>query len=566
MKSRLIKIPENYRFPFKVNEVGFMEWFKVQTFKNYFDDSLTLFYILKILNIKLFPIKTRLLILHKISVVLPELSSYLVSQFINQSIPLQDKPAYCAELVAGIYGEISKGYHLLISSDEFLNKDSLSKQEKIGIIYDGLDALNNALINFSLSYSSVDVGFWQRTYDFFILAKELGLTKNKINPQGDCIENVFKSILAFYLSNPNQFNPDELLIISKLISHYSEYNRLLTPSAEKTFKRLPAIILNEDKPPKFSDISQAYENYVFYIATANLAAQILESTNIKEVDKNGQNSLSRTSLLRLVRSLTLNSRRKFERKQTEQPCSVIIGIYELCKFFSPKNVKSGSKALKIESIDNPMATSGIFMDKRLKEMGLGDQPHKNYRHDIIDDERLYALKDNPANQQELNIWDSDGNDLTTGNINENANKVVDISKTGLGIILCEPKSKLRIMSLMGIFDNNLSLFGIGLVRRITYVESLLKLGVELLATEICFIYVSSLLVDQEYMVEGILFSSQNENDTVEIIILPVINLSINQTVFITKSFNGDKKYYKVMGTLNRTTDYFHYKLGPGHKF
>ena len=370
------------------------------------------------------------------------------------------------------------------------------------------------------------------------------MTQTKIDEKGRTIEHVFKSILAFYLSNPSQFNPEELLIIAKLINHYSRFNNLMKELPDTKFKGLPAIILSGDRPPEYADLSQAYEKSVLYVATANLAMQIHEYLTKKaKSETTDPINLSRTTTQRLVRALTLNTRRKCEREATEVYCAVIIGLYDVFKFLDPK--KQRPKVFSQQSVPSFLDfDQGVFIEDSLK---------------VRDNVPLTINYDLGGHGLEETIVDCNG--IKFGHVRhyQAKNQIVDISKTGFGILLSEPSVKLRNMDFIGVFDKDFVLLGIGTIRRMSFVNKLLKVGVELLATEVICIYASPILIDEENLAEGLLFSNKNDASIFEVMILPKIEFLVNDKIFIEKNKEG-RKCYKVLCVINKTKDYLHLQL------
>lgn len=550
MNRQPLEIPDDYRLPFQITGPDFINWIKSQGAHIDINNAKGLYYVLKTLNRTHIRLETRLQILLVVNAILPKLSDYLVNEFIGEAIPLQSLKLDYATLTSGLYNELSKSFHLAITSKEFLSGDSISINQKNKIIYLGLNACNNAILNFSLSYYPVETGFWKRTYDIFTLANSLGISKQKINAEGQSIENVFKSILAFHFSSPNQYQPDELLSVAKIINRFSEYGSLMSPAPEKKYLGLPVVILGEDTPPYYRNPEKADQVGAVYVATANLAAHIFEYFSKKEKSEPLDHvNLSKMSALRLVKSLSLSSRRKSERQTTEQFCSVIVGFHNLCQFLSPNKSKFESKELSIEPYhgNNDLA-SGVFINPAYKTNTFYRQKNDGCRQ--LFEDRL-ALGNRVKS---INIW----NDAKNAVRNKN-NKITDVSTSGFGIVLGESEIKLRVSDLIGITDNDFRLLGIGLVRRIGYVGQALKIGVEILSTEAGFVNASTLLVDNDDLSEGISWTNENEKYVTEAILSAAINPNLNQTIFIQKnSFN--RKYYKVMGILNKNTNYLHCRL------
>ena len=139
------------------------------------------------------------------------------------------------------------------------------------------------------------------------------------------------------------------------------------------------------------------------------------------------------------------------------------------------------------------------------------------------------------------------------------NKIVDSSKIGLGIVLSESSIKLRNMDFIGVFDKDFGLLGVGTIRRISFVNTLLKIGIELLATEVACIYASTILIDEDNIAEGLLFANKSDASIYEVIILPKIEFMVNDKIFIEKNKEG-RKCYRVLCIINQTKSYLHLQL------
>lgn len=545
-----ISVPEDFCCPFDIDEFSFLQWFNKQTFQDV-HAATVIFFILKTLNQQQIAVKTRFLILHKLNEILPVLSDILVNSFIDKPFPLQDNLASYAMLAADLEMELSNGYHQLTLSDEFSTQDGFSPQQKILIIYNGLKALNKAQLHFSLFYFNVNPGFWQRVFGFFLLATEKKLTKDKFNEQHDSIEKVFKGILAFFLCNTRQFDQHEILKISGLIASYSEFIELLHEMPEKKFKGLPAFCLTLDKPPALTGLLEQQVG-VLYIATARLAAQILNATKSENIDNIKQYLLNRESTFRRIKSLSLNAQRKHEREKTETNCSLLVGFESLRNFLLPNHENQMSQAIESSYFTSKNEDlSGLDLDMAIFSNQFDHQISDDFMSEDMANRSIFLTQKKFAKQNQ-SIWD------IAKNKKETLNTLIDISPKGLGILLSNHNNKLLVKELIGVLDKNSQLLGIGLVRHIAYVGQSLSVGVELLAKEVSLVSVSSILTDDSIEL-GLLFFDPLENNLAEIILLSGNDFRIEQT-FSVKKATDKVQLYKLLSVLHTSSDYTHYRI------
>jgi hypothetical protein len=204
--------------------------------------------------------------------------------------------------------ELAKAFSFLSQEDWFKDYRYYSVQEKSLILSSGINAMGRGLLYTCQVYAKPYLYFWHNCFEFYRLAELSRLTQSEINPDTKHIDNAFKRILVFALSNTNQFTPSEMRSIYELLGHYAKHTGLLRSIPKKKFNGIPSVRLNGNEAPAISESDpEEHDPNRLFIATVTVASKILEATY---ENRDQHVPTDRLMLLRLARTLTLNCGRQ----------------------------------------------------------------------------------------------------------------------------------------------------------------------------------------------------------------------------------------------------------------
>jgi hypothetical protein len=338
---------DNWPLPFAIDEMEFSNWFN--TLANV-DDMAKCQQILQVLQTlnntyppepKVIPGRTRLFFLEKLGSMLVSATTMLttassISDLSSGTIPADDEMVR-SSISVWCSLELGKAYSLLSQEDWFKDNEYYSIHEKTLILCNGIQAMGKGLLYIFQTYTKPYADFWHTYFQFYRFAQQHRLTDHEFNPDAQTIENAFKRVLVFALSNTNQFSPQEMRTIYDLLGHYSTYAKLLQSVPKKKFNGIPSIHLKGNEPPTISDdVSDNHDPDCLYIATVNVASNILEAT----YDKGAHHlPADRLMLLRLAKTLTLNEQRKDSRETIQGNYLGTMGFENIVEFLRGKEAE-----------------------------------------------------------------------------------------------------------------------------------------------------------------------------------------------------------------------------------
>lgn len=466
---------KNQPLPFDIDELGFLKWLKSFSPPNGKANCEQLLQVLHTLNHTDVGGKTRLLFLEKLGALLFQLSSRQTKLAFSQNTTLTPDDPRPQELIVWCCAALAQGYTLLSKADDFKDNKTFSLQQKSLIISHGIQAMSKALLYISQSYKTPYPHFWRKCFEFYQLGQEQQLT-DVACPGVDPIDNVFKHLLIFSLSNSNQFSQLEMSVIYDLLGQYAGYAKLVSPTLEQTSGKLPVIFLDQDAPPSRHIADHKPTALTLHIATAPVAVKLIEAIpdNIQY-----QPASNRLMLLRLAKTLALHQPRKQRRERVQGVLFGIIGFDSVINFLHG-NVP-GQKS--------QLSKNGLFEMTHSAQLG-----NLNYTIAKTDDEKLvqYNLKLKRSGQtvnaktfkiiqftDPAEIWKTDQMDRMD---QFEANIVlIDKSKKGYGLHLTNRQLKPQVGHLIGL---NYTHNQVGVIRWIMQdEESRLLIGVELLGNQ-----------------------------------------------------------------------------------
>lgn len=474
--------------PFELDEMAFANWLQTLADANDLDKCRIILSVLQTLN-QSYPLdrhqipgRTRLFFLERLASLLdpaaqtlshPSDSDDAVADV--QQITLE---TLHSEYTVWSYLELASAYQLLSQESLFKQNDYYTLTEKNHIITNGLQALSKGLLHISQTYAVPDSSLWYNGYQFYRIARINQLTDAAHNPEGHNIENAFKHILIFALSNTNQFSPQEMRTIYDLLGYYACHASLLRSVPQKKFKGIPWIYLKSDFPPSLSEqrpLNQ--DNDFLYIATVNVASKILEAT----FDRRSHHlPIDRLMLMRLAKTLTLNKQRKSSRANVQDNHLGTLGFNHVFNFLKAKEVlqENVSATSRSQEILRP----GELRDLDFEITTLDGKPDNT--HEINPDKpaphafHVVEFTDPSA------IW-QDEDQLDNGV----SMQLLDKSDKGYGLLWTDNLIRPKVGNLIGLLHKTLT---VGIIRWLAQSkETGMFMGVETLGSDAASVKVSN---------------------------------------------------------------------------
>lgn len=320
----------DHNLPFQLEKIAFNHWLDALNTDSEPKTLSTVSFILETLNtVEIVP-KIRLFFLLKLSVLIEQLSQPLQEPYQGSLIPFSKSHQSMIQTSCTCSSHIAQGYALLCKDKHFKSSTFFSNHEKTLIVYGGIRAQSNILLYKSIRYEKTEKGFWHLCFFFYSFALKNNVSDYQVNNSQLSFINAFKRLLVFELSNTQQFSVEEILNIFYLLDKVASSTELLSQLPTKNSKEIPFIELDKDKPPLTYQQSQKDQqsSNLIYIFNLKLIKQLLGTLSNQESSKN----YSKTTLLRLIKTLTLSEHRKSKREPSSGAVLAVFGINEIIAF------------------------------------------------------------------------------------------------------------------------------------------------------------------------------------------------------------------------------------------
>ena len=481
----------NPPLPFAIDEMDFSVWLNTLANTDDMAKCQKMLQVLQTLNNaypperNVIPGRTRLFFLEKLGAVLTAATAMLT---VFPSVPdcssaLAAKDMAKSEISAWSSLELANAYSLLSQEDWFKKDDYYSTREKTLILSNGIQAMGRGLLYIYQTYTKPYVYFWHKCFQFYRLAQLYRLTDSELNPNARSIDNAFKRVLVFSLSNTNQFSPSEMRTIYELLGHYAVHTGLLNTVPKKKFKGIPSIHLKGNGPPVISDDDpDNHDPDRLYIATVSVASKILEATNDRRTH---YAPTDRLMLLRLAKTLMLSEQRKDLREPARNDFLGVMGFENIVEFLNSKEIEKRDIAAAVGSYDP--SRPGELRDLNFEIATAGDKEADAEENSA---EKFASKTTAPVPFQVIEFTDPSDIWLPGRPNNKSFNmRLVDKSAKGYGLLWTDNLVKPKVGSIIGILQKNMT---IGMIRWLAQSkETGMFMGVELLGASATIVKVSN---------------------------------------------------------------------------
>ncbi|MEQ1545559.1 MAG: hypothetical protein ABL924_10990 [Methyloglobulus sp.] len=363
---------------------------------------------------------------------------------------------------------------LLAQEDWFKAEEYYTVEEKTIILCNGIQAMGKGLLYVFQTYTKPYVYFWHKYFQFYRVAQLYLLTDSECNPDAQRIDNAFKRVLVFALSNTNQFSPQEMRTVYELLGQYAVYTSLLNFVPKKKFNGIPSIHLKGNEPPSISDDNpDVHDPNRLYIATVTVASKILEAT----YDKRAHHlPVDRLMLLRLAKALTMNEQRKDSREAAQGNHLGTMGFNNIVDFLLGKEAERHrvNTGIRISELNRPGELRNLEFEisgVEGKEVDFGADSNSEKSTSTTVSQAFQVIEFTDPSE----IWQSSHEDSHEVNM-----RLVDKSTKGYGLLWTDNQIKPKVGDIIGILHKNVT---IGLIRWLAQSkETGMFMGVELVGT------------------------------------------------------------------------------------
>jgi hypothetical protein len=485
--------PNSQPLPFAIDEMDFSVWLKTLAKADDMAKCQKILEVLQILNNAypperdLVPGKMRLFFLEKLGSVLAAATAMLTlfPSIPDESATDGNNESARSEISVWCSLELANAYSLLSQENWFKEDEYYTIEEKTLILANGIQAMGRGLLYIYQTYSKPYVYFWHKCFQFYRLAQIHRLTDREFNPDAAIIDNAFKRILVFALSNTNQFSQHEMRTIYELLGHYAAHTRLMKSVPQKKFRGIPSIDLKGNRPPAIAhDDSDIDDPDLLHIATVAVASKILEAT----YDKHARHvPTDRLMLLRLAKTLTLNEQRKDPRETAQGSHLGIMGFGNIVEFLRNKANQKQNFAAELGDVRPTHPRDLLDLDLKIvsaerKQADTGREP----TFQELANKASYLSFQLVEFTDPSEIWNSPPRRQDSREPNM---RLVDKSVKGYGLLWTDEHIRPKVGSVIGIMHKTLT---VGLIRWLAQSkETGMFMGVELLGTNATAVKVSN---------------------------------------------------------------------------
>ena len=523
--------------PFALNEKELKQWLKDFSSSDEIKKLTSFTSILSIFSQLEMPAKLRFYLLKQLSPAINSLSRQQEKVYSKSYFPFSKQNQLNIEFSVQAYSGIANNCLLLCEDADFKHGNTFSRQQKASIICLGIDAQAKVILHYALLYNKPGKGFWNLCFLFYLFAKQNDFLESDTIQHDICFINTFKQILLFELSNTHQFNTEEILSVFRLLNHFSEQVELLTTAPEKKFKGLPFFNLREDSPPSVSAKEDHEHNpFLIYVSSLYLIKNLVHLSTSKK----NHSSYNKAMLLRLIKTLTMNHRRKSKRKKINDELYTVIGLHKVLKFLGIKHKKELNKTKKPNEI--PKLDFGIIAADKNQDDIESERSRSEWDANLA----IATEFDGIEYVKNEDIWSTNKKQRTRIKANTD---ILDQSITGFGLSIQGDNAKTKVGDIIGLrVSKNIV---IGIIRRIISVQgNKIQIGVEKLGSH------AKLLPLTNSKIIIYLKSNEGEDSVV------IQNNDLEDEIYLFVQADKHLKKYKIEKQLHASSMVRHLKISP----
>ncbi len=558
---------KDHKLPFSLREQAVTKWLDNQALTHPYIVCKRIFYALQALNKQPMNSKLRFDLLEKLRSRVFFLADQLEKEFLDSSFPLKKEQNDKIDILVWTFSELAEGYQQ-ISQDQADDIKSISLHRQ-------LHSLSKAFLMISQLYEKPFLGFWQRCYQCYRIAKFSKLDKLPIrdglaNNHETSLEDIFKQLLLLSMSDTTQFRPREMKQIYEFLRQFASYAKFFDSAPDNIIKTVYGLTLEKDAEPRrlgrIQDDSLTDSLYVSGIPTAKKIYEYMQSC---EAGHSSLDYINHAFLFRLVKTLGLFQKRKSSRLTVANECLGVMGFHQIIKYINqPQEVEANGSSSDIAAA-KPGVNSGLNFKSKANEYGLvplgeeaAHQIRETLKYQRTNDSRLGKIFDanDVTKQSNLDdIWQAGNNskELYAQKLTA-ACEIIDESAQGYGILWKNKRVRAVVGDLVGIIPSKDKSFKLGVVRRISrpYEDGII-LGIELISKRVR----PGLIVKAPNMVQKeipVLWTCDKKDANKDTIIVNYAGLRVGD--MLTLELNDQKRHCRLQKVLHSTSSFNHFEL------
>lgn len=432
-------------------------------------------------RVRLLPEK-RLQILELIRPSIYFVTRALEKHYLNQPIALPEQSQKVANLAHTLHQSLSSGYTIVAAHTAALGSRAGVKDPEALIA----KSVHRATTDFTINilrhlelYEHVDKSIWNTLYQFYMLAAQHKVLKEKVLDQecGFCtVEQAYIRTLLLGGSRPNQLRQEHFRKILKPLTKWAALCQLQTADGDCIFVINPD---NDSHPVYRSLFSNHVSNDWLGVNTTTLVAHLekLKEQAEKEalIITDDDVSISKDLFDHLIASWSNISQRSFTRNKSDGELEICIGLSATHHFVSGElSFESfveelGAKTITMQH-DNPFLKQTITAQTRQKDVWDSTYEPNFGATDVAHDSIDFAIKETQSKDVDKNKYQS---------------HVVNIyNASPQGYCVEWPESvpvQIKAGEIAGVKDPNSNNWSIAAIRWVGHDNGKFQLGLELLS-------------------------------------------------------------------------------------
>lgn len=338
------------------------------------------------------PVPERLLFLEQFHSPVLRIISKLSKKYFGSGLPLGEEKAKYVDLVNEFWSEMANGYKIIIDdlSDVNFIKSFISNKDMSNAVFHVLYYLTHHVFYSYLLYTGCNNDVWRDIHQLYRFSETRNLTTKKIrNHMPDqlsadslTIEEQYKKILLFSLSNPYHLSFNEMNILWDRLDCWAKYLQITLDTAKVLKKQTPFLIKSySDLPPflnqKNNSKNSIEDDIAFSAASMEFVWGMETKKLLKQITKNNQPvEISDYFLKRVQRTWSGNNFRDEQRNELIEPVLIVLGASSISQFLS--QINTSSKILKLDDSEKQEINSipSVFSSY---QAFLMDESHNGFR-------------------------------------------------------------------------------------------------------------------------------------------------------------------------------------------
>ncbi len=520
------------------------------------------------------PNVTRVKIANMLRPIVRHVASSLSKYYLDVPIPLSAKNHKVVVLCRELHMELANSYKIIIESMTSGQEEKFDHKIMIVALHQALHYLFKVLYYSVIAYIPYPGNTWQEIHQIYLFAEQNSVSDIQINRGGNnsdstcSIKDIYLNSMLLALASPYGLRQKELEELFENIDKWTKHILIKPFQPEDAIEGQFFVATDIDTPPIHISLREEEPgNFCYTINTATLVQHL--QTELKKVYTNNEGGnifnkemqISAPLIRKLIKSLTYEPKRGFNRTNLNFKLDAVVGISDIHTQITTNRTKSvASEADLIAELENNEEfKESSFLDSYFSANDTSIQivPLDHPVDDIISQQQQLDshIEDDGAPAWAKQQKDEKKDIFSCKTQNESAGGYC-INWNG------DDAPKIIVGELIGIqsaSDN--SQFSVGIVRWLRHMPEVgLQLGFEILspATDAVTIYTQANSKHPGSTNKCILLPKNTSANRPASLILPIINIQVGDEIEIEQS--GTKRPAKLARLLESTGTFSQYEL------